>query len=104
MRQSASDAAPFERARPLLDAVFGASPFLRELLLRDLDFAAKAITTPPDALLAQVSHTLTETAASSANEADLKRAIRRARARAALLIALADLAGVWSLDRVSPKR
>jgi [glutamine synthetase] adenylyltransferase / [glutamine synthetase]-adenylyl-L-tyrosine phosphorylase len=99
--QSGADMAVFERARPLLDAVFGASPFLREFLLRDLDFAAKAVAAPPDALLDDVSRTLTEAAAAAASEKDLKQIIRRARMKAALVIALADLAGVWSLSRVT---
>jgi glutamate-ammonia-ligase adenylyltransferase len=99
--EAAASTAAFHRVRPLIDAVFGASPFLRELLLRDPDFAERAVTTPPDALLDGVAHALSEAAAAAKTEAELKRVIRRARMRAALVIAFADLAGVWDVARVT---
>ena len=99
--EASASTAAFHRVEPLIDAVFGASPFLRELLLRDPEFAARAITASPDALLDDVAQALGEGAAAAASEAELKRVIRKARMHAALVIALTDLAGIWDVARVT---
>ncbi|MGE3830802.1 MAG: bifunctional [glutamine synthetase] adenylyltransferase/[glutamine synthetase]-adenylyl-L-tyrosine phosphorylase [Parvibaculaceae bacterium] len=101
LREAGGSMAVFERVRPLIDAVFGASPFLRELLLRNVEFAAKVVTTSPDILLDEIAQTLVQAAAVAASETELKRAIRRARMKAALVIALADLSGAWDVARVT---
>src|SRR5437868_8812259 len=90
--------APFEAKRPLVDAVFGGSPFLRDLILRDGEFAERILTTEPDRMLAEIIEGL---GAEAGDEAEMRRLLRKSKARAALTIALADLSGVWSLDQVT---
>ncbi len=41
LQESGVPLTAFEAKRSLLDAVFGGSPFLRELILRDVQFAAE---------------------------------------------------------------
>ncbi|TMJ39502.1 MAG: bifunctional [glutamine synthetase] adenylyltransferase/[glutamine synthetase]-adenylyl-L-tyrosine phosphorylase, partial [Alphaproteobacteria bacterium] len=89
---------PFEANRPLLDAVFGGSPFLRDLILRDPEFAARILEADPQAILDTVIQGL---CAEVRDEAEMRRLLRMSRARAALIIALADIGGSWSLDQVT---
>ena len=89
---------PFETNRPLLDAVFGGSPFLRDLILRDPEFAARILESDPQAILDTVIQGI---CADARDEAEMRRLLRKSRARAALVIALADIGGSWSLDQVT---
>ena len=98
LRGTGTDLAAFEAKRPLIDAVFGGSPFLRDLILRDSDFAGRILVTDPDSMLAELIDGL---AAEVADEPEMRRLLRKTRGRAALTIALADLGGVWSLDQVT---
>lgn len=90
--------APFEARRPLLDAVFGGSPFLSDLILRDPDFARRVLATDPGRMLDQIIAGLD---AEAEDEPAMRRLLRRSRGHAALVIALADLSGAWSLDQVT---
>jgi [glutamine synthetase] adenylyltransferase / [glutamine synthetase]-adenylyl-L-tyrosine phosphorylase len=90
--------APFEAQRALVDAVFGGSPFLRDLILRDAQFAATVLEADPQANLDAVIEGL---AAEAGDEAQMRRLLRRSRCRAAVIIALADIGGAWSLDQVT---
>lgn len=88
----------FEAKRPLLDAVFGGSSFLRDLILRDSEFAECILATGPDRMLAEIIEGL---GAGAEDEQEMRRLLRKSRGRAALTIALADLSGAWSLDQVT---
>ena len=88
----------FEKKRALVDAVFGGSPFLRDLILRDPQFAAESLGNDPDQTL---SHLIAGLHAEVADEQELRRLLRQSRGRAAMTIALADIGGVWSLDAVT---
>ena len=83
---------------PLADLIAGAagcSPFLKSLVERDGAWLEGAVEAPEDAL--------------AALHADLRAvppdrlgpALRRAKGRVALMIALADLGGAWSLEEVT---
>jgi len=89
------------RAEGLANAIFFEAPFLREAMLRDPAFAADALAGDPartlDAIIAELGRTLGETE----GEQEAKTALRRARYRAALAIALADLSGAWSVEQVT---
>ncbi|MGI1663227.1 bifunctional [glutamine synthetase] adenylyltransferase/[glutamine synthetase]-adenylyl-L-tyrosine phosphorylase [Palleronia sp. KMU-117] len=83
----------------LVDLVTGAggsSPFLKGLLQRERDWAAPMLAASPEAARAGI---LADVAA--LEEGDLKPGLRLARRRLALLTALADLGGVWSLEEVT---
>lgn len=80
-------------------AVMDASPFLRALILDDPARLAGLMNASPQKSLAEVER-LVEAAANETDEADLMARLRRARGTVALLVALADLGGVWDVDTV----
>ncbi|HTN97803.1 MAG TPA: bifunctional [glutamine synthetase] adenylyltransferase/[glutamine synthetase]-adenylyl-L-tyrosine phosphorylase [Nordella sp.] len=98
LRAEGAALASFEAKRPLVDAVFGGSPFLRDLILRDGAFAERILTTEPDRMLTEIIEGL---GAEAGDEPEMRRLLRKSKARAALTIALADLSGAWSLDQVT---
>jgi len=77
--------------RALVAGAAGCSPFLAGLLTRERDWIAAAAE-DPDAALAALLHETGE---------DVGPALRRARGRLAVLVALCDLAGVWPLEKVT---
>ncbi|BBU63502.1 glutamate-ammonia-ligase adenylyltransferase [Methylosinus sp. C49] len=82
-------------ARPLLEGVLGSSPFLTELSARDPARLARLLTADPDASLARLVEATRNAAKGVADEAELMRALRRAKQEGALLVALADLSKAW---------
>ena len=79
----------------LVEGAGGSSPFLHDLIVKQADWLVPACD-DPDAALAAEAAALAETAPD-----DLPRALRRAKARFALLVALADLGGAWPLETVT---
>ena len=86
--------------RALLDAVFGNSPFLGRCLLREIDMLRLFLAQGPDAAFAAALAGL-DAQAMADSEAAVMAALRRARKKIALLTALADITGLWQLDRVT---
>ncbi len=80
---------------PLLSGTAGLSPYLKSLLVKEAAWLEEAVETPEAALAALVheTHTL-ETDTVSAG-------LRQGKRRVALLSALADLGGAWSLEEVT---
>ena len=94
------DAAPLAReikdaARSLLLGLADHSPYLWALVTEDPARAARLLMQPPETSLDAVTAALL--ARRDADEADLMRALRLAKRESALLIALADIGGVWDL-------
>ncbi|WP_137388029.1 bifunctional [glutamine synthetase] adenylyltransferase/[glutamine synthetase]-adenylyl-L-tyrosine phosphorylase [Rhodoligotrophos defluvii] len=94
------------RQRALLAGIIAGSPFLRSLILRDLALAADLLasgdlTQRAEGMLADLCDRLGRQGAAAANDTELKRLLRQARKRAALIIALADLSGGWSVGQVT---
>ncbi len=88
-------------ARPLLDAVFGNSPFLSDCLSLDPAYAARLLRDGPDpALNAAIAEADSECRSPSSG-ATLASAMRRLRRRVALTAAIADVGGLWDLARVT---
>ncbi|MGY6633545.1 MAG: [protein-PII] uridylyltransferase family protein [Alkalilacustris sp.] len=79
----------------VVEGAAGCSPFLRELTVRHADWLGAALSQPPETALDAAL------AAADAPLPELGRALRLAKARVALLVALADLGGVWSLNEVT---
>jgi glutamate-ammonia-ligase adenylyltransferase len=92
-------AAPEGRA--VLDAVFGNSPHLTQSLVLDLPFARRLFEEGCDAVFPALLSELRTALSREGDTARLMSGLRIAKRRAALLIALADIGGLWPLERVT---
>ena len=85
-----------ENLRALIGGTAGCSPYLELLLSQEKDWLSSVFETPiEDALV----HVLEGIAGNNFNE--VSAALRTAKRRTALLVALADLGGLWSLEQVT---
>ena len=82
----------------LLAGVFGNSPFLSRALVREAAFLPKLFGQPAEATLADILATASD---AWHDEVNAMSALRVARRRVALVVALADIAGIWSVDQVT---
>ena len=87
-------------AGPLLTTVFGSSPFLTECLLAEIPFALGLAANGPEAGLAEALASIPPLGREE-DHAALMAGLRRARRKAALAIALADIAGLWPVEKVT---
>ncbi len=85
----------------ILSGVFGNSNYLTQCAVKDPEFAFDLFTRGPDSCFAGVMDDLTAIRNSEINAADLARDLRRAKRRAALTIAVADITGVWQVPKVT---
>ncbi|HSR71917.1 MAG TPA: glutamine-synthetase adenylyltransferase, partial [Kiloniellales bacterium] len=84
----------------LLEAVFANSAFLTDCMLAEPAFLMDLLGRGPDATLDEVLRGLDEQAAAETDPQRLMPVLRLARRKVALLVALADLTGHWSLERI----
>ena len=80
---------------PLLQGAAGCSPYLARLMQREVDWLAAALD-DPEAATAEVI-----AGVAAVTLADLPDHLRQAKRRVALMTALADLGGVWTLEDVT---
>ncbi len=92
-----------ERAANLLMAAIGGSGYLTALVRTNPAFAAACLRQPPEELMADLLWQAARAGEHAAQEADIMRTLRRIKARAALLLALADLARFWTLEEVTSR-
>lgn len=85
----------------LLDAVLGNSPFLSEALLREQAFVAMLMRDGFDATFTALLEDLRTEHGREEDTARLMRGLRIAKRRVALLVGMADIAGVWALHQVT---
>ena len=78
-----------------LSATAENSQYLRGLMEKEADWLAGALERDPDAVMDQALADV-----DSSSEAALATTLRSAKRRVALLVALCDLGGVWSLQQV----
>lgn len=83
---------------PALAGIAASGPYLADLMLGDPTRLARVLAEPPEAGVARL---VARAAEPQATEAALMRHLRRIKNEAALVIALADLGGVWDLDAVT---
>ncbi|HVY98982.1 MAG TPA: bifunctional [glutamine synthetase] adenylyltransferase/[glutamine synthetase]-adenylyl-L-tyrosine phosphorylase [Dongiaceae bacterium] len=83
----------------LLESVFGNSPFLARSLMREPEFGRLLAASDPESLFSTLIAELHPKALIPLDEAAFMQALRVARRRAALVIALADIAGLWPLEQ-----
>ncbi len=85
----------------LLSSLFGNSPFLTQCCLTEPDLLMRLMQQGPEATLADVEDRLNRHLPAEMERPALMRTLRLARRRVALLVAIADLAGWWPLERVT---
>jgi len=82
-------------------AIAEASPFLWDLIRAEPDRFLRILEAEPEGHFAAVIADVTRAGLAEQDEADMMRVLRRGKAEAALLIALADIGGVWPVERVT---
>ncbi len=91
----------FPLARTILQGIAEASPYLFDLIRADAARLVRLLECEPEQhLAAQIERTCHEVS-TAAGEADVMQLLRRMKSEAALLIALADIGGVWSVMQVT---
>ncbi len=88
-------------AQRILAGVFGNSPFLAHVAAAEPETLCAILEDGPDGPVGRALADVRALRAGAIEEADLMRALRVAKRRVALGVALADIAGVWDLDRVT---
>lgn len=93
--------ASFPQAKAILEGIAEASPYLFDLMRADGGRLIRLLQCEPDGhLAALIARTVADVAA-AADETEVMTALRRMKSEAALLIALADIGGVWPVMRVT---
>jgi len=88
-------------ARAVLSGIAEYSPYLWELIRSDPARLIRLLGCEPEAHLASVIATMSHEVAGAAGETEAMQLLRRMKAEAALLIALADIGGVWPVMQVT---
>jgi [glutamine synthetase] adenylyltransferase / [glutamine synthetase]-adenylyl-L-tyrosine phosphorylase len=85
----------------IIGAIAESAPYLWDLIGADAARFLRLLTNDPDQDLASLLAATRRSAASARTPDALMRAVRRAKAEAALLIALADIGSVWTVEQVT---
>lgn len=85
----------------LCTAAFGGSPYLARLAQRHNGWLAGALSQTPQAALQRILHSLAVSDPAALSEDQQMTELRNAKQRAALLIALCDIAGLWDLATIT---
>ena len=91
---------PAGAARSLLEALGGNSPYLADLALREATSLRLAVQRGPDAVVAKAMSVL-HGLACTVPAPRLAQQLRMAKRQVALAIAVADIGGLWKLERVT---
>jgi glutamate-ammonia-ligase adenylyltransferase len=87
--------------RRLLESLAESSPYLWDLASREPDRLLRLLSANPDQHLAELLARESRAAASAEDQTEAMQRLRRMKAEAALLIALADIGGVWPVMRAT---
>ncbi len=90
-----------QRVTALLAGIFRGSPYLSGLIERDLARLERILTRAPQTRLEELKARLLRDIDAATTRAEAMRALRVFKAEVALLTALADLGGVWSVLEVT---
>jgi glutamate-ammonia-ligase adenylyltransferase len=88
-------------ARRLLESVFGNSPFLAQIAAAEPEILCEILDQGPDGVVVRTLDDLRASSALPPEETALMRALRVAKRRVALAIAVADISGAWKLAPVT---
>ena len=84
----------------LLDALGGNAPYLAELACHDSEALLACMAAGPDTHVAGLLRGVSELSLGLSHR-ELSAALRRAKRQAALAIAIADIGGLWSLEKIT---
>ncbi|MFQ5764039.1 MAG: glutamine-synthetase adenylyltransferase, partial [Rhodospirillales bacterium] len=101
LAQFAKDVAEDPVSRRLLESVFGNSPFLTSVIVKDPDFTRRLLVDGPDEAFDGIMVPFDERRGDAVDEPDLVRLLRVARRQVALTTAVADITGAWPLEKVT---
>lgn len=101
LREDLIGVSEIERAWPGLAPVAGASPYLAGLMRRWPEMLGRVLAEAPAQRLEAILKATSALATATLEIEDFKRELRLLKAEIHLLTALADLGGVWDLDRVT---
>ena len=87
------------RGKRLLASIFGNSPFLSEVAAREWVFLTRLVEKGADPLFAEVTSAIELPADRSEDTTALMRRLRIAKRQVALVAAVAELVGAWSLEQ-----
>lgn len=85
----------------LLRSVFANSPFLTQELVGNIDFVRDLVEYGADDLFARLAAETADLPVADMPTPAVMKALRRAKRKAALLVALADIGGIWRLESVT---
>jgi glutamate-ammonia-ligase adenylyltransferase len=88
------------QGRQVLEAIFGNSPYLTQLAIGDLAFTRDVLAGGPEAAVAQAMATVERLKAAAVDDIEFARWLRISKRRLAFAVALADIAGMWPLERI----
>ena len=87
--------------RALLNSIFGNSPYLSTVALRDPAFLCELVNDGPRETAARILSGLADKRKARVNNDALARELRIAKQRMAVTVALADITGLWQLDDIT---
>src|SRR6516164_731305 len=87
------------RGKRLLASIFGNSPFLSGVAVKEWAFLTRLIEKGADPLFSEIAAGIEKTEDLGEDTAALMRRLRIAKRRISLLAAMAELAGTWSLEQ-----
>jgi len=90
----------FSSPEPLLESVFGNSPYLGRLAQREIGALGEYLAAGPETVL-NAAILLAHACVRAESEAQAMKELRTAKRRAALAIAMADIAGTWDVNKVT---
>jgi [glutamine synthetase] adenylyltransferase / [glutamine synthetase]-adenylyl-L-tyrosine phosphorylase len=93
--------AKYPKVGILLESLIESSPFLLDLITRDPKRLLRLLQTDPEQHFATSLYDYGRAIGTSADEAEAMRLLRLLKGEAALLIALADIGGVWPVMRAA---
>ncbi len=88
-------------AGQLLRAVFGNSPYLVQCAVSDPEGLHQILQQSPEAAIREALNSLPAPADDALDTPQLARLLRVAKRRVALAVAIADIAGIWPLERIT---
>ena len=85
----------------ILGAIFGNSPFLTSIILKDTTFFQDLIKRGPDEILKELLRRPKKAILDDPDDKQLAKFLRVTKSRVALTIAIADITGTWNLTKVT---